>query len=117
MRRALLLGALLALLAGLARAQTVTTDFTKSFTLTTSSATYVPYGPMFQYLAIDNPSATINVACAFSTTAALNAGGSFMIPAGTVRIWPAYAGAPMPSGAINCIASSGSPTITIVWVR
>lgn len=84
-----------------------------SFTLTNSSATYLPPQNSRQFLAIDNESATIAIACAFGGAAAVNTGGSWTIPAGATRTWPAVPGGPVPTDAINCIAASGSPTITI----
>src|SRR5271166_6419341 len=83
-----------------------------SFTLSNSSAVYVAGGPR-RTLVIDNPSSTINVACAFGQTAALNTGGSYMIPAGSTRTWPFVNGGFVPSDDIRCIAASGTPTITI----
>ncbi len=124
MRRALL-GALLALcIVGSARAQVGPqtfwgTQYTLSTTATNLATTDQAGDGLFNrtFLAIDNPSATINVACAFNgIVAAVNTGGSWMIPAGSTRIWPAFPGGPVPQGSVNCIAASGSPTIAIVRV-
>lgn len=124
MRRALH-GALLALcIVGPAAAQLGPptywgTSYTLSTTATNLATTDQAGDGLFNrtFLAIDNPNASINVACAFNgVTAAMNSGGSWQIPAGSTRIWPFYPGGPVPQGAINCIAASGSPTIAIVRV-
>jgi hypothetical protein len=68
------------------------------------------------FLSIDNESASATIACAFGRTAALNTAGSYTIAASQARIWQMpqdWYNHPIPSGAVNCIASAASTPVTI----
>ena len=108
MKYVLFLVALLTL-CGIAQANNVI-----AVTVGTSSAQALAK-PVIAYrmLAIDNESATANIACSFGGTAALNTAGSYTIPAGLTRTWAAP-GWTM-NQAINCISDTASTPVTIEY--
>lgn len=77
---------------------------------TTSAQVLAAAVSVRRFLAIDNESATVAVACAFGTTAALNSAGSWTIPPGMTRTWN---GTFVPSDALNCIANATATPVTI----
>ena len=84
------------------------------FSIGVASAMVLPFAAQGRsQLAIDNESATYAVACAFGATAALNTAGSWTIPAGMTRTWPAVSGGFVPSDTVNCIAGAASTPISI----
>jgi hypothetical protein len=64
----------------------------------------------FNYYFIQNVSASASIACQWAGTAALNSGGSFMLPPYASRTWENNA---VPNAALNCIASAAATPATI----
>lgn len=70
-------------------------------------------GIAYNFLSIDNESATATIACSFGGAAALNTAGSYTILPGQTRVWNAPGW--HTNQAINCIASASSTPATIEY--
>ena len=80
-----------------------------SASLTTASLTIVAANPARKYLLIHNPSA-VNYGCSFGGTAAIGATGTVtLVPNQTLTIENSF----IYTGALNCIAASGTNTIVV----
>lgn len=93
---------------------TVGTGGVTAVTVGTSSAQAVAAATRTARLAIQNVSASANIACALGATAALNTAGSWMIAPGQLLTFsdPTYT----PGDAVNCIASAAGTPAT-VWSK
>ena len=83
-------------------------------TVATSSGTCLAANTAVTFLQVQNTSATASVACAFGTTAVLNATNSFQLAPGQSASWGPSTGG-VPTGALNCIASAASTPLYVEW--
>jgi hypothetical protein len=84
-------------------------------TVGTSSASCLAAATATQFLQVQNASATASIACAFGSSAVLNASGSFQLGPGQSAQWgPMTAG--VPTGQLNCIANAASTPLYLEWL-
>jgi hypothetical protein len=83
-------------------------------TVGATSTTCLAGATAVTYLQIQNTSLSAQIACAFGTTAVLNSSTSAQLAPGQSGSWgPNTAG--VPTGALNCIASTASTPLYVEW--
>lgn len=82
--------------------------------VTTSSAQCLVTNTAVQFLQVQNTGAGNAIACAFGATAILNNLGSFQLASGQSASWGPNTGG-VPTGALNCIAATGTTPLYLEW--
>lgn len=83
-------------------------------TVGTSSGSCLTASTAVSFLQVQNTSTGAAIACAFGATPVLNSSTSLQLAAGQSASWgPVTAG--VPTGALNCIASSASTPLYVEW--
>lgn len=83
--------------------------------VTTSSAQCLATNTAVSFLQVQNTGTANAIACAFGATASLNSIGSFQLAAGQGASWGPNTGG-VPTGALNCIAATGTTPLFVEWL-
>ena len=84
-------------------------------TVATGSTSCLSASTATQFLQIQNTNASASIACRFGATPSLNSTSSVQLAAGQSASWnPITAG--VPTGQLNCIASTASSSLYVEWL-